>query len=201
MTTWLHEERLAAVLAAVRMRAPRSVLDLGCGDGALLTRLAEEPGIERLVGLDAARDALERLRGRLAGRPEGARPSIRLVHGSISEAGKALTGFDCAVLVEVIEHVPPERLGEVERAVFGRMRPRAVVLTTPNAEFNALLGVPPHRFRHPEHRFEWSRARFALWARGVAERHRYRVALSPVAGHHPTLGGASQMAVFDADGP
>jgi hypothetical protein len=121
---------------------------------------------------------------------------VDLVHRSMTKNGAALMGFDCAVLIETIEHIDPERLSCLERAVFAEMRPANVVVTTPNAEFNPLLGVPSHRFRHPDHRFKWDRARFRRWARGLAARNGYRVDCQDIAGLHGALGGASQMAVF-----
>ncbi|WP_287188615.1 hypothetical protein [Rhodovulum sp.] len=110
----------------------------------------------------------------------------------------ALAGSECAVLIEMIEHIDPGHRSRLEHAVFGQMRPRTVIITTPNAEFNSLLGVPPHRFRHPDHRFEWPRARFRSWGRRVAAAWRYYVRFRDIAGAHPDLGGASQMAVFRA---
>lgn len=198
MTSWLHRQRFAAVQAAVRASAARSVLDLGCGDGDFLMVLAAEPQIERIVGIDLSHEALAQLRTRLGDLPEEQRRRIEIVHGSLIDAGPRYAGFDCAVLVETIEHVDPSRLGALERAVFAAMRPATVVVTTPNAEFNALLGVRPDRFRHPDHRFEWDRARFRLWAEGVAARNRYLVTCSDIAGNHRDLGGASQMAVFES---
>jgi hypothetical protein len=100
-----------------------------------------------------------------------------------------LTGFDAATLVEVIEHIEPDKLSLVERAVFRDMRPALVIVTTPNSDFNALLGVPGHRMRHPDHRFEWGSARFRAWAAGVARRNGYDVTCGNVA-------GGTQMAVF-----
>jgi 3' terminal RNA ribose 2'-O-methyltransferase Hen1 len=195
VTSWLHAERLAAVHGALRAVGARSVLDLGCGDGDLLVPLAGDPGMARLVGLDVSAAALARLRGRLArsGVPEG-RVELRL--GSATGDGASLAGFDCAVLVEVLEHLDPAHLSRLERAVFAQARPRAVIVTTPNAEFNPLLGVPARRFRHPGHRFEWTRAQFRGWAGRVAAASGYGVACRDVGGQHPALGGASQMAVF-----
>ena len=198
MTTWLHEERLNAVRAIIRDRRARRILDLGCGDGDLLLPLALDPEIERIVGVDTDPAALSRLQRRLEEAASENRPEIRLVHGSMTEGGAALTGFDCAILLETIEHIDPGRLSVLERNIFVAMRPATVIITTPNAEYNPLLGVPPHRFRHPGHRFEWDRAKFLKWAEGVAERQRYSMVCRDIAGHHPTLGGASQMAVFDA---
>ncbi len=196
MTSWLHEQRLEAVQQAIRKSGARTVLDLGCGDGDLLVRLSQEAGIARLVGVDLSREALARLRTRIDALTPPAIAGIDLLHGSLLQAGTALAGFDCAVLVETMEHIAPGEIAGLERAVFMQMHPGTVIVTTPNSEFNPLLGVPPHRFRHPDHRFEWDRARFRRWAAHVAARYGYEYRCEDIAGRHPSLGGASQMAVF-----
>lgn len=174
----------------------RTVLDLGCGDGDLLVRLAAQAQIGRIAGLDTSAAALDRLKLRLDKLEAGDAAKVELVRGSMTERRAAFAGFDCAVLSETIEHIAPDRLSVLERAVFGQMRPATVIITTPNAEYNAVLGVPAHRFRHPGHLFEWDRAKFASWASGVAARNGYTVTCRDLAGSHPKLGGASQMAVF-----
>lgn len=195
MTTWLHRERLKAVREMILAERPTSVLDLGCGDGDLFVRLAAEAHIERLVGIDICEAALDRLRQRL--RTQDVRAGgIDLRLASMTKTHPGLVGFDCVVLIETIEHLDPGHLCSLERAVFREMRPRTVIVTTPNAEFNMLLGVPSHRFRHPDHKFEWSRAQFRAWASRVGEWAGYGVAFHDVGGRHPELGGASQMAVF-----
>ena len=196
MTTWLHRQRLEAVLAAVRAAGARTVLDLGCGEGALLSLMAHEPAIRHIVGIDVSAAALETLRARLGSVPAEIVRKIEIVHGSITETGRSFSGFDAALLVETIEHIDPDRLSEVEGAVFGHMRPKAVMITTPNRSYNWLLGVPPTRFRHADHRFEWGRAKFRAWAGGVARRNGYEASFEDVAGAHPDYGGASQMGIF-----
>ncbi len=195
MTTWLHEERLRAVLGALHAGPSARVLDLGCGDGDLFVRLAADAGIAELVGLDIDAASLDILRGRLA-ETQVVVPRIDLRHGSMTDPHPDLAGFDCALLVETIEHVEPDRLSQLERAVFRVLRPGRVIITTPNSEFNQLLGVPPGRFRHPDHRFEWDRARFRRWGLRVATQAGYGVVFRDIGGAHPDLGGASQMAVF-----
>ncbi|MDD7969637.1 methyltransferase domain-containing protein [Roseinatronobacter alkalisoli] len=195
MTTWMHEQRLEAAFDVVAKAGARTVLDLGCGDGDLFVRLAAHPAITQLVGIDICTASLARLEHRLAKMPPTA-ASVELRIGSMTEAHPALTGFDCAVLIETIEHLDPSKLSQLERTVFGQMRPRMVVVTTPNAEFNTLLGVPRHRFRHPDHRFEWPRVQFRKWGDRVAKASGYDVSYCNIAGCHPDLGGASQMAVF-----
>ncbi|PWK62380.1 methyltransferase domain-containing protein [Roseicyclus mahoneyensis] len=196
MTTWHHEERLQAVQAVVRASAARRVLDLGCGDGDLFVRLAAEPGIEALVGLDICAASIERLRQRLA-KMAPVVPVVDLRVASMTDPTPDLAGYDCAILLETIEHIDPDRLATLETALFSKMRPRVVAITTPNAEFNPLLGVPAHRFRHPDHRFEWDRARFRRWGARVAQASGYAVRFHDIAGQHPQVGGASQMGVFE----
>lgn len=192
----LHDLRLDHVLSRIRGTGARSVLDLGCGSGALLARLAASGDFERLVGMEHCGLALGEARERLRGHMTGVHP-LRLVCGSYAEFQPALAGFEAAAMVETIEHVAPQRLSRVEAAVFGRMRPRWVFLTTPNREYNPLLDLAPCEFRDPDHKFEWNRARFRQWARGVAGRNGYRVRFEGIGDHDPGRGHPSQMAVFE----
>ena len=53
-------------------------------------------------------------------------------------------------------------LRDVPAAVFGFLRPKRVVMTTPNAEYNVLFpGFTG--FRHFDHKFEWTRSQFQAW--------------------------------------
>lgn len=195
MTSFLHEERLSEVISVVKHSRANRVLDLGCGDGDMFMRLVKEPEITELVGLDICRASLDRLHAKLAA-CETCVPRIELREASMTDPARDLTGFDCAVLVETIEHINPGELSKLERAIFHIMRPKTIVVTTPNSEFNVLLGVPPHRMRHPDHRFEWDRTQFRRWSARVAQTSGYADNVRDIAGRHPRFGGASQMAVF-----
>ena len=53
-------------------------------------------------------------------------------------------------------------------------------MTTPNVEYNAQFeALPAGTLRHRDHRFEWTRAEFGAWARGVADRHGYARPVRP----------------------
>jgi hypothetical protein len=81
--------------------------------------------------------------------------------------------------------------------LFEFARPATVVVTTPNVEYNVRFEtLPAGRFRHRDHRFEWTRAQFAGWARRVATAHGYAVRLLPVGDDDPEVGPPTQMAVF-----
>jgi 3' terminal RNA ribose 2'-O-methyltransferase Hen1 len=196
----LSQQRLGAVMAVLKGCAARRVLDLGCGEGQLLERLLADPQFTEIVGMDVSHRALERAaeRLRLERLPERQRARIRLLHGSLSYRDERLSGFDAAAVVEVIEHLDPPRLAAFERVLFEHARPGAVVVTTPNAEYNVRFeSLPAGHFRHRDHRFEWTRAELQAWATHAAERFGYTVRFAPVGPEDAEVGAPTQMAVFD----
>ncbi|BDZ47769.1 3' terminal RNA ribose 2'-O-methyltransferase Hen1 [Frondihabitans sucicola] len=195
----LAPQRAEAVLQALSDVGAHTVADVGCGEGALLTRLAADPAITSLIGTDVSARVLAKAERRLNLREasDRQRDRIRLVQSSVTYTDDRLAGLDAIVLMEVIEHVDPERLPALEASVFATAAPGSVVVTTPNGDYNALFeSLPAGAFRHPDHRFEWSRAEFAAWASGVAERTGYVVEYRTVGDVDPALGSPTQLALF-----
>jgi len=195
----LHRKRIAAVLEALREAGAASVIDLGCGSGKLLGKLLKDRRFTRVAGVDVSSRALDlaERRLRLDRMPERMAERLELLQGSVVYRDRRFAGYDAAVLMEVIEHIDPGRLPAVERVVFAAARPRTVVVTTPNVEYNVRYGMDEHHLRHADHRFEWDRERFAAWASEVAERHGYRFRVTGVGGEDPEVGAPTQMGVFD----
>ncbi len=195
----LNRQRMEAVMAELKASGAASVLDLGCNTGTLLRDLLADRQFTRIVGVDVSTGALEVAESRLNldRLPPAQRGRIELWQGSLTYRDARLGGFDAAAVVEVIEHLDPPRLGAFERSIFGSARPRVVVVTTPNAEYNVRFEtLPAGQFRHRDHRFEWPRAEFQSWALGVAERHGYAVRFEPIGPVDERLGPPTQMGVF-----
>ncbi|WP_245717612.1 3' terminal RNA ribose 2'-O-methyltransferase Hen1 [Nocardia jejuensis] len=193
----LAVERREAVRRALRAVGASRVLDLGCGQGALLRELIDDRAFTEIVGVDVSVLTLRIAQRRLARVPQWQSRRVTLRQGALTYTDASLRGYDAAVLMEVIEHVDPPRLDALEHAVFGAAAPGAVIVTTPNGEYNVLYeGMEPGAFRHADHRFEWSRAEFADWAQRVSEKYGYTVRFEPVGPVDAALGASTQLAVF-----
>jgi hypothetical protein len=87
--------------------------------------------------------------------------------------------------------------------VFGVIRPKLVVFTTPNSEFNVRFGPDfEGPFRHWDHKFEWTRMEFADWCGEITDKYDDYVVRYDGVGYCgdqmdiDDLGPCSQIAVF-----
>ncbi len=199
----LNEARIQTVLAELAAAGVATVVDLGCGEGKLLSRLLKEKHLTRLVGLDVSVRALEIAadRLRLDRLPPRLRERIQLLHGGLTYRDARIEGFDAATAIEVIEHLDENRLTAFERVLFQCAHPQVVIVTTPNVEYNVNYPfLAEGRLRHSDHRFEWTRAEFQAWSQRVAATFGYDVRFVPVGGVDPAVGPPTQMAVLTRDG-
>jgi small RNA 2'-O-methyltransferase len=198
-STPLHEERLDAVVRALLASGGGSVLDLGCGSGSLLVRLLADVRFTRVVGVDTSVESMVLARQRLLAMDLAEGERLSLLDASFLDLDSRHADFDAAAMVETIEHIDPAQLSRVENSVFKVARPRTVVITTPNREYNVRYGLSEGSMRHPDHRFEWTRQKFRRWASGVASRCGYAVRFEEVGRSDPLLGSSTQMGIFQLE--
>lgn len=191
----LHSEILASAIAVMRLVGAKSVIDIGCGEGLLLRALLKEDYIKRIVGIDCDEQHLDLARTILttARMTKPGTPEPQLANDLKGELD--LEGFDVATVIEVIEHIEDKRWID---KVFA-LRPKHIVVTTPNKELNVLYNtkyLTPDGLRHSDHKFEFTREEFLVWAKDCASRHGYFVDLLPIGQATIELGGTVMMAVF-----
>ncbi len=195
----LHQQRLKLTLKELKNAGAKRVVDLGCGEGKLLKMLLKEKQFEEILGVDVSYRALEKAMERLYYNemPPKQKERIKLIQGALTYRDKRLDGYDAAAIIEVIEHLDLNRLRSFERVVFEFSKPKVVVLTTPNREYNELFeSMATDSFRHTDHRFEWTRQEFSDWAGQVANSHGYDFEIKPVGEEDKKVGAPSQMAIF-----
>lgn len=197
----LQAWRIEDVAQRIRELGARSVLDLGCGEGELLTRLAALPDIDRIIGVDRDPEATEAARAALSALSAPERDRVEVLTASFLDDRLGIGGrVDAVTLVEVIEHIDPRWLSVFESRVFGGLggfEARFVLVSTPNADYNPIYGLSPGEFRHLDHRFEWGRRRFRAWAQRICGDYGYRWAISGIGSDDPVLGQPTQLVAFE----
>lgn len=195
----LHQQRLSLVLEQLKKSNATSVLDLGCGEGKLIRMLLKEKQFSRIAGMDVSYHELTKAKARMHWEEMAPKQKerIMLFQGALTYKDKRLENFDAAAIVEVIEHLDENRLKSFERVVFEFARPKTIIITTPNAEYNELFtNMKTGSLRHTDHRFEWTRNEFEDWAKVVADKYNYKVDFMPVGLEEEKIGAPSQMGIF-----
>jgi len=195
----LHEKRLKLVAEVIKASGATKVLDLGCGEGKLIKLLLANRQITEIVGMDVSYNELLKVKDKLHWERMSPQQQARLklLHGSLTYKDDRLEGFEAAAVVEVIEHLELNRLQAFEKALFGYAKPKMVVLTTPNQEFNVYWEqLEAGTMRHDDHRFEWTRQEFATWTQHIATTYGYQAEILPVGEEVENIGSPSQMAIF-----
>lgn len=195
----LNDLRHQKVIQMLRDAGSGSVLDLGCGEGKMLRLLLADPRFTRVTGADVSMQALSIARDRLDvdRLPDRQRERLTLLQTALTYRDRRLEGYDAATLVEVVEHVEIDRLPAFERSVFAYARPKTVIVTTPNRDWNKTIpALSSGKLRHRDHRFEWNRNEFTAWTARIAHDFGYGVALHGIGNPAPAVGFPTQMAVF-----
>ncbi|MDR3292839.1 MAG: 3' terminal RNA ribose 2'-O-methyltransferase Hen1 [Clostridiales bacterium] len=195
----LNQTRLSVVVDEVLACGAKSVIDMGCGEGNLTRLFIREKQLTKVAAFDVSFTALERAKDKLKidKLHETLQNKLELFQSSLTYRDRRFEGFDCACVVEVIEHLDPSRLSAFARVLFEFSRPKTIVLTTPNIEYNVNYEyIKENTLRHGDHRFEWSRAQFTEWATEMCKKYGYRVQIKEIGDSDKENGTPTQMGVF-----
>ena len=112
-----HAQLVEWGLAQIDLRAGDTVLDIGCGGGNTLARMAQRVTEGHLVGIDYAETSVEASRAFNAGLVEEGR--MEILHGSVEHLPFADGQFDAVVTVESFYFwpSPEESLKEAARVI------------------------------------------------------------------------------------
>jgi SAM-dependent methyltransferase len=136
---------------------PRSLLDVGCGEGVLVHRWAERLGAQtRVVGIDLEEESIQ------AGWAERQAPNLEYRTMLAENLPFADNEFDLASAIEVLEHVPEPAHTVAEMA---RCAERHLLVSVPREPLWRMLNMArgaywPQLGNTPGHLNHWSRRSF-----------------------------------------
>jgi 2-polyprenyl-3-methyl-5-hydroxy-6-metoxy-1,4-benzoquinol methylase len=135
---------------------PRSLLDVGCGEGVLVHRWAQRLGETRVVGIDLEEDSIQ------AGWAQRQAPNLEYRTMPAENLPFAEDEFDLATAIEVLEHVPnPEHT----LAEMARCAQRHLLVSVPREPLWRALNLARGAYwrelgNTPGHLNHWSRGSF-----------------------------------------
>jgi len=213
------EERRNRVINILKKHHCQHIVDLGCGEGRLFQAMKFMPEFRRLVGLDIDISEISKSYERVgpmtyhifSDDPPEEPLEVAIYCGDLTKPFPTLRRENCdaITMVEVIEHLPAAALERLPFVLFGFYRPRVIVISTPNREYNKCIkGFDLNTFRHYDHKFEWTRKEFQAWCEEQMRKFDgYEVTYQTVGRLHPaaeedffsvvTYGRCTQIAVFE----
>lgn len=128
--------------------------------------------------------------------------NVEVWYGDVSIYNPNFTNTDAVIAIELIEHLYPQVLDEVPYQIFENLNPKIAIFSTPNCEFNKVFDLEPGKFRHHDHKFEWTRDQFKDWCDNITVRfpdYTYKVegiGKPPIGYEVEDVGYSSQFALF-----
>ncbi|XP_049547572.1 uncharacterized protein LOC125958335 [Anopheles darlingi] len=207
----VYEQRYSAVLRLLELPcwkdSLKKIVEFGCAEMKFFRLMLTLPAVEQILEVDIderlLNQCLHLVKPLLADYvvPRSKPFKVDVWRGDISVAHSCLEGTDVVIGIEIIEHLHAPVLEQVPANVFGYIKPKVALFSTPNSEYNVLFdGLLANGFRHDDHKFEWTRAQFERWANDICERYpAYRVkffGIGPPPAGSEAIGHVSQLAVF-----
>lgn len=193
----LNDLRYQAILQEIgQLPKHAKIVDLGAGEGKLSVQLGFVPGIQEVWAIEPSKTSLLRAMDRFE--KESKKSNFVKPHaqfGSLYYYDEQLTYKDVMILCEVIEHINEDRLPQVFHMIFEQYRPKTLIVTTPNVEYNQVYDLG-ERMRHHDHRFEWTRAQFQTWCDQWMKLYPYSYQIKGIGEEDERYGQPTQMAVF-----
>lgn len=160
----MREQRFQKVAEVVSEYNIKTILEIGCGDGKFLPYLNEIKTINRIMAIDKDKKKIDKVK-RLYTRVESYCESFLDYHNEFKTV-------DCIVAIEVIEHLESAELTRFKEIIFSVLKPKLIVFTTPNFEYNVHYPVLYNGFRHSTHVFEFTPLQLSNWGNEIIKNFR-----------------------------
>jgi 2-polyprenyl-3-methyl-5-hydroxy-6-metoxy-1,4-benzoquinol methylase len=141
----------------MRRAEPRSLLDVGCGEGVLVHRWAQSLPDSRVVGIDLQEESIQ------AGWAQHQAPNLEYRTMPAEDLPFAENEFELATAIEVLEHVPDP---EHTLAEMARCAERHLLVSVPREPLWRMLNIARGAYigqlgNTPGHLNHWSKRSFA----------------------------------------
>ena len=193
----LNELRYDKIIGKIdQLIRKETIVDLGSGEGKLSEKLGFVTGVKEILAVEPSESATLKSLKRFE-KVEKNENFIKpkQILGSLFYYDERLKNKDVLILCEVIEHIDEYRLPKIMRTILQGYQPGTLLITTPNQEYNKVYQMD-EEYRHPDHRFEWTREEFQKWCQLQNEKNEYDITFDGIGEGHELYGYPTQMCLF-----
>ncbi|KGR78171.1 3' terminal RNA ribose 2'-O-methyltransferase Hen1 [Ureibacillus manganicus] len=188
----LRYEKIVSIINQLPNK--ESIVDLGSGEGKLSEKLGFINGVQEILAVEPSQTASISARKRFEKNEQQSHfVKPKQIISSLFYYDERLKDKDIIVLCEVIEHIDEYRLEKVMKTIITDYKPKALIITTPNKEYNKVYEMDED-YRHPDHRFEWTREEFKTWCKNNG--HKYELSFDGIGEEHELHGYPTQACLF-----
>ncbi|WP_342431763.1 3' terminal RNA ribose 2'-O-methyltransferase Hen1 [Neobacillus sp. FSL H8-0543] len=193
----LNEQRYDAIVNYIKGLPNReTIVDLGAGEGKLSVQFGFIDGVKEILSIEPSSKSRVKAIKRFQEENDKERYiEPKSLAGSLYYFDERLQNKDIIVLCEVIEHIDEHRLPNIFKTIVNDYRPRILIVTTPNQEYNVVYEMDDE-MRHDDHRFEWTRAEFREKCEQWTKDSSYQVSFQGIGEEIESYGQPTQMAIF-----
>lgn len=192
----LNELRYKKIIDYInRSSVKETIVDFGSGEGNLALQLGLINGVREILAVEPSESAMLKAMKRFDAIKQSDNFIVPTpIIGSLFYYDERLKSKDIMILCEVIEHIDEYRLPKVMQTILSEYQPKLLIITTPNKEYNQVYEMD-EAYRHPDHRFEWTRQEFFEWCHSQKTSN-YEVAFDGIGDEHVKYGFPTQMCLF-----
>lgn len=159
-----------------QLKFERSILDIGCGEGAYAIPYSQKVSEYDYFAIDIDAEIRERLKYKINNKVI----ENIAIYESLSHF---LEFYDNdlnvdVLLTEVVEHMSVKDANNLIKSVLSYVNFENFIITTPNAEFNNLYQLDG--FRHDDHKWEMTKEEFVKWIDSILSNTTYTYTFSDV---------------------
>ncbi|MFJ7935894.1 methyltransferase domain-containing protein [Sporosarcina sp. NPDC096371] len=190
----LRYKKIVDVVSDLPMK--KSIIDFGSGEGKLAAKLGFIKGVQEILAVEPSeKESLKAINRFEKVQDKDGFVEPTPMWGSLFYYDERLVDKDVLILCEVIEHIDEERLPKVMKLLLDDYKPRVLIITTPNREYNAVYDMPDAK-RHSDHRFEWTRSEFEHWCGERNQSGNYELTFEGIGEFDESYGFPTQMCLF-----
>ena len=215
------EKRRVKVMEFINQNQINKILDLGCGEGKLITYLLSlELGLSQIFGIDIDGNSLEIAKNHIENIIKywkiddrkmalyNKKKSTKCINIDIFKENlltkneyfkQIFHNIDLITFIEVIEHLPVNDAENCFDIILGYYKPKKLIVTTPNKDYNVLFEMKDDQMRNDDHKFEWTKEEFYRICTKFGYKFNYIVEFDGVGFYNEKYGYSTQICYFHSN--